>query len=210
MKSRDYPCAEEKKPKHTPVHKMPPGNILGTMKKYSTHSGSVLGTMSPDIAMSLHRLVWNTPAENSHRIVLGSNVQVMTDTFRRDFNNIFTLNKKHIDNTEHIPTKRRVHGKLEIYWPSRNIPLTNHHVLPKSRGGRNTSENYFELPRDVHDDFHDVFGIMTPIEQLAFLTLHFKQSYNPAFIRSMCDLLLSKNQNAYYKTHLLRTGKIEY
>jgi hypothetical protein len=57
MKSRDYPCAEEKKPKHTPVHKMPPGNILGTMKKYSTHSGSVLGTMSPDIAMSLHRLV---------------------------------------------------------------------------------------------------------------------------------------------------------
>jgi hypothetical protein len=66
------------------------------------------------------------------------------------------------------------------------------------------------MPRDVHDDFHDVFGILTPIEQLAYLVLLFKPSYHPAFVREMADLLLSKPQNNHYKHGVMRNDKVEY
>ena len=81
-----------------------------------------------------------------------------------------------------MDSSRKYRGTLEVYWPSTSRILTKHHIIPRSRGGVNHDQNYFWMPRDVHNDFHDVFDTLTPIEQLSQLILLFKQSYHPSFV----------------------------
>jgi len=50
--------------------------------------------------------------------------------------------------------------------------LTNHHILPTSRGGK-TLDNLCYVPRRQHDLYHDLFSNRTPEEIIDYLVNDF-------------------------------------
>lgn len=52
---------------------------------------------------------------------------------------------------------------------NRNGGYNRHHVIPKSRGGHNGSDNILVIPKVDHDKYHSLFGNMTIEEAMAYL-----------------------------------------
>ena len=50
----------------------------------------------------------------------------------------------------------------------RQDPLTDHHILPRSRGGR-SENNIKRVPNSYHEAYHKLFSNMTPSEILEYL-----------------------------------------
>ncbi|MEA2088694.1 MAG: hypothetical protein U9O55_02550 [Patescibacteria group bacterium] len=57
----------------------------------------------------------------------------------------------------------RKNGKNGKNDPSR------HHIIPSTRGGGDEKENIKMLPRGFHNNWHDVFGNLTPLESIQFI-----------------------------------------
>jgi hypothetical protein len=58
--------------------------------------------------------------------------------------------------------------------------MSNHHCIPKSRGGRET----IRIHRDIHHKYHALFNNMTPDEVLEYLIEVFWGGYIPRRCRS--------------------------
>jgi len=46
---------------------------------------------------------------------------------------------------------------------------SHHHLKPKSRGGRNSSDNLVLLPHKWHQSWHALFDTLTPEEACVFI-----------------------------------------
>lgn len=46
---------------------------------------------------------------------------------------------------------------------------SNHHILPKSRGGKSNLENIVQLDIKAHRQYHTLFGNKTPEEIISYL-----------------------------------------
>jgi hypothetical protein len=51
--------------------------------------------------------------------------------------------------------------------------LTNHHILPRSRGGSDDKSNIARIVHKEHDLYHQLFGNKTPEEILDYLVNYF-------------------------------------
>lgn len=51
--------------------------------------------------------------------------------------------------------------------------MTRHHIIPQSRGGKNTPQNICKVKHKFHDLYHRLFGNMTPEEIIEYLNYHF-------------------------------------
>lgn len=51
--------------------------------------------------------------------------------------------------------------------------LTKHHVIPSSRGGKDTPQNIAMVNGKQHELYHQLFGNMTPDEILVWLKTYF-------------------------------------
>jgi len=47
--------------------------------------------------------------------------------------------------------------------------LTDHHILPKSRGGQKTKGNIKRIPEKKHQAYHTLFSNLTPDEVIQYL-----------------------------------------
>lgn len=84
-----------------------------------------------------------------------------------------------------------------------------HHLVARSRWWGNPRSNKKILHRRIHDDFHTVFWVFTPIEQLALLTLLFEDVMCPTVFSELYKLLLSENQESFYSAWVVK-GRIRY
>jgi hypothetical protein len=217
MKNQNFPCRERAKPKEKPNFSATldsPLVMLSSLSLSGNTQQRVIRSLGKERKEAFHRMMWTNPHEKAFSITTGVNVSVLQESFRTRFRKIFTGRASSILQNQkpwmNMPIWQRKYWSLEIYWPATNAQLTKHHILPRSRGWINHEQNYFWMPRTVHDDFHDIFGTYTPIEQLAYLLLLHKQEYRIDFIRDMTSLLLEKSQNSYYKANFLRHNRVEY
>ena len=211
-KSWNFPCKETWKLPQNPNFKITQDNPLRIFQLNQETAWQVIRVLDKENKAALKRLTSQQFLTKGFQIIHWANIQVINDRFRDDFNKVFRNRTNPIlkNTSEPIHRSHKSTGTLEIYWPSTSRVLTKHHIIPRSRGGMNHEKNYFWMPRDVHDDFHDVFDTLTPIEQLAYMMLLFKPSYHPSFVRDMADLLLSNPQNNHYKNGTLRNHRVEY
>ena len=54
----------------------------------------------------------------------------------------------------------------------KNGDLSNHHIIPKIRGG-NSNGNLVKIPPGFHQSWHSLFGEMTPEESIEFIKIVF-------------------------------------
>lgn len=66
---------------------------------------------------------------------------------------------------------------------------TEHHLLPKSKGGSNKSINLIRLQDSFHKAFHRVFENKTPIEQLEYIKALNSNVLNVEVIHRIWDVL---------------------
>ncbi len=83
-----------------------------------------------------------------------------------------------------------------------------HHLVARSRWWENSRPNQKILHREIHDDFHTVFWVFTPIEQLALLTLLFEDVMCPAVFSELYKLL-PENRESFYSAWIVKR-KIRY
>lgn len=76
---------------------------------------------------------------------------------------------------------------------------TVHHILPKSRGWSNHSNNLTDLTCNRHSSFHTIFENMTINEQIREVILLSEPSLKRDFIERVFEILESKNIKDYYK-----------
>lgn len=51
-------------------------------------------------------------------------------------------------------------------------PATQHHLIPRSRGGPTKRENLLEVPQRIHQAWHYLFGNMTPEQVILYIATH--------------------------------------
>lgn len=51
----------------------------------------------------------------------------------------------------------------------KDLQLTDHHIVPSSRGGRNGADNIKRAPHSYHDSYHHLFANLTPAEIYDYL-----------------------------------------
>jgi len=51
--------------------------------------------------------------------------------------------------------------------------ITDHHILPKARGGGDQEENIAKVARYKHEIYHVLFSNKTPVEIICFLVEYF-------------------------------------
>ncbi|HPT08704.1 MAG TPA: HNH endonuclease [bacterium] len=73
-------------------------------------------------------------------------------------------------NKNQIPSNKRGRNKKESN--SKRV-TTIHHIVPKSRGGKETKENKSLIMVYFHKKYHELFRNMTPTEILAYLETYF-------------------------------------
>ena len=78
-------------------------------------------------------------------------------------------------------------------------PSNIHHLYPTSRGGRNIDENKRELYIMLHNNFHWVFGNLTPKEQLLKLMLINKSIWTEEFKNDIYKVLNETQEDYYYQ-----------
>ncbi len=140
------------------------------------------------------------------RNIYRANASVFTEKFRSQFLSILNgEDLSQFQTAEMIRTKR---GSLETDWRALDIPITKHHIIPRCRGGMTTPKNSLWIPRGVHDDFHNTFGVYTPIEQFAYVALLFSDQNTGNFLARVKDILLSKNQNTFYEEGIIEGNKL--
>lgn len=210
-KNPHFSCREPSKTSSQPNFRITQDNPLKLLELYHNTHWRVLQTLGEDSRLALKRMVWSQFLIRWLQVVQWTNYQVLTDHFRESFRKVFQNRTRPIIRKDTgIESLRWKYGTLDTYWPNTDRDLTKHHIVPKSRWGINHDRNYFWIPRDVHDDFHTVFGVMTPVEQLAFLILTFKPIYTPSFVSELSEILLSYGQNHHYRPWILRDNKVEY
>jgi hypothetical protein len=47
--------------------------------------------------------------------------------------------------------------------------ITRHHLVPRSRGGRDKKDNIVKIPDRYHESWHRFFGNLTPKEAIHFI-----------------------------------------
>ena len=65
--------------------------------------------------------------------------------------------------------RRRLRHYQTYYKPGENI----HHIMPRSRGGSNSDENTVLIDHQIHENYHQLFGNMTPPEIICYLVNYF-------------------------------------
>jgi len=50
-----------------------------------------------------------------------------------------------------------------------NLTITDHHIIPSSRGGNSKRQNIKRVPDGFHNSFHTVFENLTPAEIYDYL-----------------------------------------
>ena len=51
--------------------------------------------------------------------------------------------------------------------------ITRHHIVPRSRGGRDTSDNIAKVDNKKHELYHELFVNKTPNEIIDYLVSYF-------------------------------------
>jgi len=74
-----------------------------------------------------------------------------------------------------------------------------HHLYPKSRGGRDIEENKRQLYIMLHNNFHWVFGNLTPQEQLVKLLIINDTIWWKEFKEDIYNILKESDEKYYYK-----------
>ena len=187
-----------------------PENPLKRLKEFQKKTSTQYPSIDqlPDIYRERVRLLfWTQYLANSLPLLWKISKSVFTDEFNLRMKAILWDHRIHLDwlTTE----SRRVKSwSLEVYWNTHDIPATDHHLIPRSRGWINHERNYLRLPEDHHKDFHKIFWTLTPIEQIAHITLCFREHFSPGLIVDLCGIL--QDQNAQYEPFLLEYGKVKY
>jgi hypothetical protein len=52
-------------------------------------------------------------------------------------------------------------------------PMTDHHMVPKSRKGTRKDGNILRLPKRIHEAWHTLVGIMKPEEAVCYIIANF-------------------------------------
>lgn len=61
----------------------------------------------------------------------------------------------------------------------RKLKKSHHHIIPRSRGGTDRYENIAAIDIKAHQNYHTLFGNMTPEEIIDYLVNYFwKGNYN--------------------------------
>jgi hypothetical protein len=83
-----------------------------------------------------------------------------------------------------------------------------HHIIPKSQGGTNTSDNLVQLFQKKHNALHTLFDVLTPVQQQLFLLLKINNKvHTRRFLRDAEDLLTQDDESYYYKDGVYRPKK---
>lgn len=61
------------------------------------------------------------------------------------------------------------HGTQTTPGPINHGPPTQHHLIPRSRGGPTERNNLLDVPRDIHHAFHYLFGNMLPEQIILYI-----------------------------------------
>ncbi len=75
--------------------------------------------------------------------------------------------------------------------------LTEHHIVPSSRGGSNHDDNRIDLPEKEHDALHVIGGNMMPHETIFHIVSVSSTALTDDFKRRLCELLSEPLQNIY-------------
>ena len=165
-------------------------------------------SLQRDTQETMVRLLWNQHLPYKIRILYRMCSPVLETRFKIQLMKVLdTWDPNHWSWHSFERTK---HGHLETNWNRAFISITKHHLIPSSRGGNNDERNYYWLPDYIHADFHKIFGILTPIEQMAYLLLLFAPVEQTDFTMSLARLLTSANQNHFYERDVLKGRGIRY
>ena len=69
---------------------------------------------------------------------------------------------------------------------NRDLKLTRHHIIPRSRGGHNIN-NVSNVPRREHNLYHQLFENLTPIEVVKYLNREFWNDKYTGIEKISCD-----------------------
>lgn len=76
-------------------------------------------------------------------------------------------------NRNSLPKNKRREKSKKVIAAKKGGLITEHHIIPLSRGGVNDNSNKSKVLDYFHKRYHWLFSEMTPIEVLAFLESYF-------------------------------------
>lgn len=85
--------------------------------------------------------------------------------------------------------------------PQTNKPQSvfdRHHIIPRSRGGSDDTNNLIRILRTRHEDLHRLFWNKTPDEQIEQLLKMYDTARTKTFRKDLFDVL-SSHQDNYFK-----------
>ncbi len=195
--------------------RVPKDNTLVLLNWASNSKRPSVQWLSEEYRRILVSLLWRNHLQNGLHEIVSFNSKVLTQSFMDKFYAIFRnrnlpvfYDGSEISNKGVIEDMRgRPLIKVYSRW---HKMITKHHMVPGSRWGVSADSNYRYIPHTLHSRFHRIFSNKTPLEQLAYLILLERNSYNPWFIEDIADLLLWENQEKAYKKRIIPSGRLTY
>lgn len=185
-------------------------NPLKKLKKFQKNEPiqyPTIGQLSASYREKIELLFWTHNISSSLPILWKISKPVFTEEFNHRIRSLLWDYKAHLDWLD-VDCRRSKQWGLEVLWDMHDIPATEHHLIPRSRGWINHERNYLRLPWDTHSDLHYIFGTLTPIEQIAHIALCLRKYYDPKLMSDLCEIL--QNQNNHYESILVKNSKIVY
>lgn len=201
--------------KPEPSFKINPTNTLKHIKSIEQSKYPDITTVSEQVRIliiwRMKRLFGNRYMTSSIPTILQMSRLVLEDDFRWKAGAILEKHAVHLAWLHNENTWERS-GALERVMLSTDSNALRyiHHIIPQERWWGHADENLFQLDEGDHFVFHEMFSTLTPVEQIAHIVLLLRRKYDPALVNSICQLILSQNQNLHHKKEFLRYGQIEY